>query len=135
MNTPIPNHEVATQAPAWPIDHIDTDDLAASQLELSEQLTALINELALSLERDNIARNPADADGSELLPDGVASLQSAARWREGQAKQRRQLAQDMVFSALRNLDNPDWRTDAADPTQAAGSGALLQALLSWPAPD
>ncbi len=138
MNTPTLQAELAHAAPAFSLDHLESDDLAAAQHRLSEQLGKLIEELSATLERDHAAgdANPGmDGTAPNDLPTGVASLQSAARWREGQARQRRLLAQDMVFSALRNLDNADWHAHATDHPEAAGDGAFLQAMLAWTAPD
>ncbi|MES2743167.1 MAG: hypothetical protein V4754_19760 [Pseudomonadota bacterium] len=138
MNTHTPDLDPAADAPPFPLDRFDAEDLAESQQALTEQLTRLIDELAASLELDHDMRADAPAGSEDLagpgLPHGVASLQSASRWREAQARQRKRLAQDMVFSALRNLDNPDWHVVAADRPEAAGGAAFLQALLAWTAP-
>lgn len=52
-----------------------------------------------------------------------------ARNREAAARERRELAQDLVIGALVNLDNPDW--DPLDPsTSVDSSSSTFLALLN-----
>ena len=60
--------------------------------------------------------------------DTAAALCSAARQREGLARQRRELAEAMVIGALLNSDNLDW--NPLDPASGrSDSKSILLALL------
>lgn len=113
--------------------------LAAAQEHFASRIAALIDEVMLSLELPDQSQDgempgdlPMPANTGGITPAALSSMMGSARRRASHAMERRQLAEDMVFSALRNLDQPGWNTDAAH--DAGGEGAFLQALLQWQRP-
>lgn len=107
--------------------------LALTQCRLSDQLVLLIDQVALSLAEDE-----SKAVHESPAATGVAAMMSEARQREQRARNRRLLAEDLVFCAMRNLDNPDWhagKADSATVLPTHGDGKFLLDLLSWTPPD
>lgn len=62
---------------------------------------------------------------------GIRTLAGQARERETAARDRRELASELVLGALINIDNPDW--DPLDPSTSKTTGAAELALLFPPA--
>lgn len=144
MSIPAATDPVVPPAQQSSLDAYGAYSIAVTQNRLVEQIAMLIDDIALSLalddeKRDTADRGNADADAdnaaetaSVAAPAGMSSLMSAGRRRETRAKERRLLAEDMLFSSLRNLDNPDWLDDdAGDTPDEHGDGAFLRALLQW----
>jgi len=132
MNTPATDNVAADPEPS--LEAHGDYSLSMAQMRLVEQLTLLIDDAERSLAREDQETRDDDAGTgqaqavTDLVPGGLPLLISAARRREARAKERRRLAEDMVFSALRNLDNPAW---VGEDVAEHGDGAFLRALLQW----
>ncbi len=75
-------------------------------------------------------QTPALLRSKKNSSESAVSLRAAARERENQAKQRKELAEAMVIGALLNSDNPNWNPmNPKSGNHTGNGGSLLLALL------
>jgi hypothetical protein len=81
---------------------------------------------------DHVTRTLAALDTVKPAPpavrNGATQLAAASRDRESAAKQRRELAQDLVIGALINLNNPDWNPLDPSTSKDESSSAIMSLL-------
>jgi hypothetical protein len=81
---------------------------------------------------DHVTRTLAALDTVKPAPpavrNGATQLAAASRDRESAAKQRRELAQDLVIGALVNLNNPDWNPLDPSTSKDESSSAIMSLL-------
>lgn len=111
-----------------------SDPFVAQQIRHMQERAA---RMLVGLAHDANAVLAAQAGPPYCLPQGavnVSALAGAARQRQTQGTQQRQLAEDMVLGAFINHGNPQW--DPLDPaTHRAGGDNLLLALLQVALPE
>lgn len=112
------------------LDALAADPIARRQLDYlraqaAEKLSTLTDHVCAMLAPEEKATSPSLPSSG---PMNIRSLMAISRNGERSGRERRELAQGLVFGSVLNLDNPDWKPeDAAGKTPSEKN--LLSALL------